>query len=190
MPIIHIHTIKEDEDQNKYNIEKSKSIKQLQNYLNNGDDVFALVYMNGCGPCEETKPKWHELKNKYQTDKNICVASIEHSLLDEVNNDLIKKDITGFPTLRHIRGKMKQDYEDVEGIKKDRSLESFIEWLESKKSKKESRKESKELKKIIKSIKRHSSHHHNQRGGRSKSYKKRTYKKRHVKKRHFISRKR
>ena len=188
MPIIHIHTIKDDESQDKYNSEKEESLRKLHEYLNNDKDVFALVYMNGCGPCESTKPIWHELKQKYHGDDSICILDIEHTLLSDVNNDVIKRNINGFPTLRHIRGKTIQDYEDVEGIKKDRSLESFIQWLEKKKLKKS--KESKELKKIIKSIKRHSSHHHNQRGGRSKSYKKRTYKKRHVKKRHFISRKR
>ena len=46
MPIIHIHTIKDDESQDKYNSEKEESLRKLHEYLNNDKDVFALVYMN------------------------------------------------------------------------------------------------------------------------------------------------
>lgn len=176
MPVVHIHTMKEGEDEQKYNREKEKSMRQLNNYLNGDKDVFALVYMNGCGPCEATKPKWHEIKNKHNINDDVCVADIEHSLLDDVKNDLIKKDIVGFPTMRHIKGHKMQNYEDVEGIKKDRSLESFIHWLETR----EKTKHNKHSKRAHKSKLSHRlSSHHSQNGGSNKCKRsKRTQKRR------------
>jgi thiol-disulfide isomerase/thioredoxin len=130
MPVIHIPTMKSGEQEHEYKKNKQNSLNELNKFLNGGKDVYVLIYMNGCGPCEATKPKWHEIKQKYHNHDDICVADIEHTLLDGIQNELIKKDVTGFPTMRHIKGAKVQDYEDVEGIKKDRSLESFIEWME------------------------------------------------------------
>jgi hypothetical protein len=50
-----------------------------------------------------------------------------------VNHDIFKRDITGFPTIRHIRGNHVKEYEDEDNIVKDRSLKSFISWLKKKK---------------------------------------------------------
>ena len=140
MPVIHIREIKHQESPDSYEREKTRSLQKLHNQLKNGNDVFVLVYMQGCGPCEHTRPKWEMLNERYKNNNNICVADIDQALLQSVDNDLLKKDIVGFPTMRHIRGNTMQNYEDVEGIKKDRSLESLIEWLE-KRSKSKQRKE-------------------------------------------------
>jgi hypothetical protein len=134
MPVIHIDLIKPGENENEYKRKKAHALETLHDHLNGGKHVFALIHMTGCGPCQSTKPKWLGLESKFKDNQEVCVVDIEHTLLDSVNHANFKKDIRGFPTMRHIKGRHMQNYEDVEGIKKDRSLESFIRWLEMKTS--------------------------------------------------------
>jgi hypothetical protein len=136
MTIIHLHTRKTNEDLETYEKEKQKSLEELNKYLDQGKDVFAFIFMNGCGPCDSTKVGWHKLKDSSSaTDPNVCVVDIEQSLFDEVKNPKFKEAPSAFPTLRHIRGEKMEEYEDVDGIVKDRSLKSFVDWLDKSKSK-------------------------------------------------------
>ena len=139
MTIIHIHTRKTDEDRDAYEKKKEESLKELNKHLDSGKDVFAFIFMNGCGPCDSTKVDWHKLKDSSSaTDPNVCVVDIEQSLFDEVKNQKFKEAPSAFPTMRHIRGEKVEEYEDVEGIVKDRSLKSFVDWLDKSKIKNKS----------------------------------------------------
>ena len=139
MTIIHIHTRKTDEDHDAYEKKKEESLKELNKHLDSGKDVFAFIFMNGCGPCDSTKVDWHKLKDSSSaTDPNVCVVDIEQSLFDEVKNPKFKEAPSAFPTMRHIRGEKVEEYEDVEGIVKDRSLKSFVDWLDKSKIKNKS----------------------------------------------------
>ncbi len=130
MPIINIDLIQPGDDESEYKTKKASSLKILNDHLNGGKDVFALIHMSGCGPCQSTKPKWLGLKSsRFKDSPDVCIVDIEHTLLDGVKHEKFKSNIRGFPTMRHIKGNSVQNYEEVDGIKKDRSLQSFIQWL-------------------------------------------------------------
>jgi thiol-disulfide isomerase/thioredoxin len=112
--------------------EEAEEVNKLIGQCN---DVFILVYMEGCGPCNATRPEWAKLENalKEQYAKNNKLAVID---LNKDYQDVVKHlgNIDGYPTLKYINnnGKKVEAYENS-GIKnKDRSVDSFINWIESK----------------------------------------------------------
>jgi hypothetical protein len=36
---------------------------ELNTYIDNGTDVFMLIYMAGCGPCNAARPEWAKLEH-------------------------------------------------------------------------------------------------------------------------------
>jgi hypothetical protein len=94
---------------------KSTSVNELNNAIKNGNHVFLLIYMEGCGPCNATRPEWEKVKNV---------------LKEKYKNKYIHLPLNpaGFPTMVYIsqKGKNIQNYED---LKKDRKVDSFVEWI-------------------------------------------------------------
>ena len=91
--------------------------------------------MDGCGPCNATRPEWakmsHTLKKQYSGRKDVAIIDVNKNVLP-----LIKSlgSVNGFPTMKYItdQGKTIESYEDS-GVKtKDRSVDSFINWIEGK----------------------------------------------------------
>lgn len=113
----------------------TNNVKEIDKYIEEGKDVFILLYMEGCGPCMATRPEWEKIKGsleqKYKTNNNIVVADIDKNLLDSLK---YIGDIDGFPTIKFIsqRGKLTETYENAVISKKDRSVKSFVQWIESK----------------------------------------------------------
>jgi hypothetical protein len=136
-----------------------KKIKNLNNAIKSGKHVFLFIFMDGCGPCNNTKPSWTGIKEKldHYTLKrdDIFIVEINQELFKFVEN--IGKEPMGYPTLRYVYKSKTEEYEDSEIENKDRSTESFVKWINSKlkkqhggssaKSKKYTRKASKKLKK-------------------------------------------
>ena len=96
--------------------------------------VFILVYMNGCGPCEQTKPNWinaieFKIDESLKDRLYIIVASIESSLISKLNNI---GDIDGYPTMKYVHNTTIESYENSSVKIKDRSTHSFIDWIRSK----------------------------------------------------------
>jgi len=104
-------------------------------YVEEGKDMFVLFYMEGCGPCNATRPEWdkleHILKDKYNHNNNIVVVDIDQELLNEIK--YIGTPISGFPTMRYIgkKGKVVEEYENSKIKQKDRKVNSFVEWIAS-----------------------------------------------------------
>jgi hypothetical protein len=128
-------------DKNKYQDDGENLIEDL--YKNTGDKdnkIFILIFMEGCGPCNETRPEWSKLENvlspEFLDRDDIYIYSIDHTLLDEKDKDKIKiiQSPSSFPTMRFITnaGKSVENYEDSNIENKDRSIDSFIEWIKSK----------------------------------------------------------
>jgi len=117
---------------------ENEKIEKLKNAISGGKHVFLLIFMNGCGPCNETKPKWHDFESKHKNDNDVVIVDIEQGSLGEVKN-LIGKDPSGFPCMRYIKNGNIEEYEDCKNIDKTklRTLESFEEWLHKKTGKKE-----------------------------------------------------
>lgn len=111
----------------------TENTESLNKHLNTDKHIFVPFYLEGCGPCNATRPEWAKIKNvlsdKY--DDNVVVADVDQSLMKEFKNLNIEP--KGFPAMYHItnKGQTYTDYEDSNISNKDRSIDSFVEWIKS-----------------------------------------------------------
>ena len=110
-------------------------VKKLDTYLGNKKNkTFILIFMEGCGPCNATRPEWTKIKNVLSTDflskNNIIIAAIDHTLAEKLTN--LKRKPSSFPTMRFIEGSEEENYEDSNIPTKDRTIDSFVEWIKLK----------------------------------------------------------
>jgi thiol-disulfide isomerase/thioredoxin len=112
-------------------------IDKLNKYLSNKDaKIFIFFYMEGCGPCNETRPEWSKLKNVLSNDflnkEDIVIVSIDKDLYSKLKN--ADKEPMSFPTIRFMTnaGENVQTYEDSDVSNKDRKIDSFVEWIKLK----------------------------------------------------------
>jgi thiol-disulfide isomerase/thioredoxin len=112
-------------------------IKELDTILGDKNKkIFLLIFMEGCGPCNATRPEWSKIKNVLPSNffkkNNIVIAAIDHELADKLTN--LKTKPTGFPTMRFITeaGDISENYEDSNVQNKDRTIDSFVEWIKLK----------------------------------------------------------
>ena len=113
-------------------------IDKINDYLSNKDTKsFILFYMEGCVPCNATRPEWSKIKNVLSNDilksDNILILSIDKDLFDKLKN--VGPELNSFPTMRFITdaGEKIETYEDSDVPEnKDRTIDSFIEWIKSK----------------------------------------------------------
>jgi len=92
--IIHIH---EKEDKNK--------IKEVEKRIASGKDVYILIYMVGCGPCNHVRPEWDKLEAKLSKEENLdnsVVVDMNQAFLQEASKFISPESIQGFPTIRLI----------------------------------------------------------------------------------------
>jgi hypothetical protein len=122
-------------------IDKSNHIKKGINRVNELDDLlgvktnkaFVFIFMEGCGPCNATRPEWNKLRNVLSKDfldrNDIVIASVDHTLADNLKN--LKTKPSSFPTMRYITssGEKSVNYEDSPVTNKDRTIDSFVEWI-------------------------------------------------------------
>ena len=55
---------------------------ELNNSMKAKKHVFLLIYMEGCGPCNDTRPEWKKIENPLNENKNgkynnVVVAEID-----------------------------------------------------------------------------------------------------------------
>lgn len=116
-------------------INSEKDVSDVDKMIKQGKDVFVLVYMEGCGPCNATRPEWAKiesaLKVQYAKNNKLVVIDINKDFLSNIKHI---GNVDGFPTMKYIGdyGKTVESYEDSSVKKKDRSVSSFINWVESK----------------------------------------------------------
>jgi hypothetical protein len=124
-------------DTKNYNVKDNGEtpIQTLNKFITSGKNVFALIYMEGCGPCNATRPEWekikHVLKKDVKSGNDFLVVDIDKDLLSKVKNIGIPP--RGFPTIRFIsnNGKISEDFEDCKLSEeyKNRTIDSFIKWI-------------------------------------------------------------
>jgi thiol-disulfide isomerase/thioredoxin len=113
----------------------TKNIEEINKYIEQGKHVFVLIYMEGCGPCNATRPEWakikHILEKKYKNNNEVVIVDVDSRVSSELKHI---GDIDGYPTMKYIskNGNMVEAYENSSISKKDRSVNSFVEWVESK----------------------------------------------------------
>ncbi len=86
----------------------------LNKFINDGKHVFALIYMEGCGPCNATRPEWKKIENVLKSNMNdddFLVVDIDKDVLGKVKN--IGSEPKGFPTIRYINKNKYYDFEDI-----------------------------------------------------------------------------
>ena len=116
-------------------INSNKDVNKVDKFIKEGKDVFILIYMEGCGPCNATRPEWRKiesaLKSQYAKNNKIVVVDVNKIFLPSIKH---LGEIDGFPTLKYIghNGKMIETYENSPINNKDRSASSFINWIETK----------------------------------------------------------
>jgi hypothetical protein len=114
------------------NTDHEFKIESLNNDISSGKHVFLFLFMDGCGPCNQTKPQWKNIKKhfKHHDNSDIVVATINQLLFKKLNKS--GNEPIGYPCLRYIKHPSVEEYEDSEISDKDRSTDSFIEWIKSK----------------------------------------------------------
>jgi vacuolar-type H+-ATPase subunit F/Vma7 len=123
---------------NKNYNEKNKNGKTMINTLNEliegspDNKGFILYYMEGCGPCNATRPEWDKLKHslkKFANNNTIAIVDIDQELASKVKDS--NKEPSSFPTMRFItnKGNDVENYEDSNIENKDRSIDSFVDWI-------------------------------------------------------------
>ena len=122
-------------------INSEKDASNVDKMIKQGKDVFILIYMEGCGPCNATRPEWSKiesaLKDQYKNNDSLVVVDINKDVVSNINHI---GNIDGFPTMKYFGnyGKTIETYENSSVKKKNRSVSSFINWIESKINKMES----------------------------------------------------
>jgi len=110
-------------------INSKHDAKKIDKFITKGYDVFILVYMVGCGPCNATRPEWAQLesalKEQYKNNNKLAVIDVNKDLIPYIKHI---GPIDGFPTMKYIgdNGKTVENYE------KGRSVDNFINWIEGK----------------------------------------------------------
>jgi thiol-disulfide isomerase/thioredoxin len=138
MIVLHINE-KEDlypnkDMRKKYKLSTNSSDNIVDDFIKSGKNIFVLVWMEGCGPCNATKPEWFKLegalKNNSIKNDNLVIMDVNQELLPDIKN---LGNIEGFPTMKYITkgGKKVENYEDGSIRNKDRSVDSFINWVET-----------------------------------------------------------
>lgn len=112
-------------------------VKELDHHLSSKNNkAFILFFMEGCGPCNATRPEWKKIQNVLNKDflnrNDIIIASIDHQLAEGLKN--VKSKPVGFPTMSFITnsGMVSENYEDSKIDNKDRTIDSFVEWIKLK----------------------------------------------------------
>ena len=116
-------------------INSKKDINKVDKMIKQGKDVFILVYMEGCGPCNATRPEWAKiesaLRDQYAKNNKLVLIDVNKDFLSDIKSI---GPVDGFPTIKYIGnyGKVNEPYEKSSVKKKDRSVDSFINWIETK----------------------------------------------------------
>ena len=131
MVFLHIDT----QNYNKKGETGETPIQILNRFIKTGKSIFALIYMEGCGPCNATRPEWKKISSVLKKDitknENVLVVDIDKNLLGKVKN--MGTEPKGFPTIRFIskNGKISEDFEDCKLSEeyKNRTIDSFVKWI-------------------------------------------------------------
>jgi len=111
----------------------SNAVQQV-NRINDGiakhKNVFIFFFLEGCGPCERTKPEWEKIENMLKTGNRqnhtqpIVVAEVDQALFSHFKN--AGSQPTSFPSIRFIKGTHVEQYDG------ERTCTAFVHWINSK----------------------------------------------------------
>lgn len=119
-------------------IDQEKDVSQLINSIYNNKDIFLLIYMEGCGPCNQVRPEWKKLENvlhkhvKNPIYKNVVIIDINKDVLEKAKTNI--KSPLGFPTITFVskKGTIQENFEESSCPNKNREIDAFVSWIQSK----------------------------------------------------------
>jgi hypothetical protein len=107
---------------------KSNNAQLFNKYVEEGKQIFILFYMEGCGPCNMTRPEWKKIENVMGNikNKNVVIVDVDQEILEEIK--YLQSNPAGYPTMRYIsnKGKTSEDYNG------ERNIDAFVSWIKSK----------------------------------------------------------
>jgi hypothetical protein len=110
-------------------ISNSKEITTVKHHLSMHKPLFLFLYMDGCGPCNSTKPAWNaissHLPDSFKSGSNAMVVQMNQTLFPFFPGSLGTEPL-GFPTFRFIHGSTVEEYEG------GRSVQALVQWIQSK----------------------------------------------------------
>lgn len=86
--------------------------------------VYVLVYMEGCGPCNQVRPEWQQLSELLPPRSDIGIIDIDQEVLPELQSSIPQPD--AFPTILHRTPTGKIEPAELP----DRSAASLKKWIE------------------------------------------------------------
>ena len=108
-------------------------LSKFDSFLKN-KKVFVLIYMEGCGPCNATRPEWGKLKNvlsKFKNSDDVAIVDINTKFTSELKNIGILPE--SFPTIRFYNnsknGKFTNFEYSSENKELEREVDSFVDWI-------------------------------------------------------------
>lgn len=119
-------------------INSESDIFQLKNSIYSNKDIFMLIYMEGCGPCNLVRPEWKKLENvlrKHKTNpkyKNVVIVDINKDILEKARTNI--KSPMWFPTITFVskKGSVQENFEESNIPNKNNEIDAFELWIKTK----------------------------------------------------------
>ena len=119
-------------------INNERDVSQLKDSIYSNKVIFMLIYMEGCGPCNQVRPEWKKLENvlhKYNKNpkyKNVVIIDINKDILEKAKTNI--KAPIGFPTITFVfkNGTIQESFEESKSPNKNREIDAFVSWIETK----------------------------------------------------------
>ena len=103
----------------------SSQSDKLNTHIKDKKHAFVLFYLQGCGPCNATRPEWEKVPHHLEhhaKNPNLMIADVDQSAIDHVKHN--SGGIDGFPTIRHIKG------DEVNEYSGERTAEGLAKWMD------------------------------------------------------------
>jgi len=119
-------------------INNESDMTQLKDSIYGNKDIFMLIYMEGCGPCNLVRPEWKKLENvlrKHKTNpkyKNVVIMDINKDILEKARTNI--KSPSWFPTITFVskRGVIQENFEESNIPNKNKEIDVFELWIKTK----------------------------------------------------------
>jgi len=126
MKILHIN---ENHDMGKTN----QLLREFKHDIESGKDIFMLIYMEGCGPCNAVRPEWNKLEHVLEKNNkkysNIVIVDIDKNIFEKMRTRINSP--VGYPTIKYISAgaKFQEDFEKSNTPNKNREIDNFVNWI-------------------------------------------------------------
>lgn len=102
--------------------------EKINKYIDDGKHLFVLVYMNGCGPCNATKPHWIGMQMHPKLSEVLSKGNgnVEIAYVERENQDVFKdklNSIDGYPSIQYVHRGKKVNYNG------ERTEDGFLSWM-------------------------------------------------------------